>query len=64
MSQNFADGVYLHELGWRMTGITEHPGKGQHWRITWWRKRGREYPQHFALWLERTGAVKLIEAKA
>ncbi len=42
--------------GWRISDVT-YRGNEQ---ITWWRKAGREFPQHFALWLERTGAVSLI----
>ncbi len=43
-------------LGWKQTGITARGNE----RITWWRKAGHQFPQHFALWLELSGAVRLI----
>ncbi len=48
--------AYLRSRGWRYSGLTQQP----HQVITWWRKSGREFPQHFALWLEQSGAVRLI----
>ena len=49
---------FLGLQGWVQTGTTyRHQGRE---RITWWRKAGKEFPQHFALWLERSGAVRLL----
>lgn len=47
----------LYAAGWRIAEIEPY---GPHQVITWWRKAGREFPQHFALWLERSGAVRLL----
>ncbi len=49
---------FLQSKGWRQTDVTPY---SNHTQITWWRKLGREFPHHFALWMERTGAVKLLD---
>lgn len=47
---------FLRSKGWQQSVELDRYGHP----VTWWRKAGREFPQHFALWLERSGAVRLL----
>ncbi len=49
--------TFLHMRGWHRLDTTAVKGE----QFTWWRKAGREFPQHFALWLEQSGAVRLLQ---
>ncbi len=60
---NYAPEQILYAAGWRITDVTTRDAQNHIVQITWWRKAGREFPQHFALWLERSGAVRLLSAK-
>lgn len=51
---------FLTACGWEQTDVTFRRSgiKGSSYeveKIVWWKKKGREFPQHFAVWLERKG---------
>ena len=51
---------FLRSRGWFPMATSAY---GLSEQITWWRhKTGREFPEHFAVWLERSGAVGLLTA--
>jgi hypothetical protein len=48
--------VFLTSRGWKKTEVEiQRNGPNRVYRqITWWKKNGREYAQHFAVWLEKS----------
>lgn len=51
ISDSEAQAIYLADNGWGKTDFAIRKGV----RYTYWRKFGREFPQHFAAWLESKG---------
>lgn len=64
------DPTFIHEFlvsrGWTPSGYISTRKKcgGGREKITWWKFGEREYPQHFALDLERLNWTKILETTA
>jgi hypothetical protein len=64
------DEAFLTSRGWQKTAVeirlvrSKGTKSGYKYRVTYWEKNGKEYPQHFALWIEKIQPKCIVGEKS